>query len=295
MKIKLLDHKHIPGFNSGTGLEFHNENIYLTNTASEEILVLSQNWKEVDRIPLFNSKSTVGGHGHKDLEAATIVEINKIPRFLALGTDINEAKHNKAVLLNLDDRTREDFTIDQFDERLKIFGLQELNIRAAAIILGKLVLGNRRSTGSGAGSGENNFVVTDIDVWKQQDTEEISLLPVKYPDDTPEGILLTGMCYSPENDWLLLTFVSENSFSEHDEQVTKSSYLGLVENASRKVARKQVKINELMDLTEVNKNLADQQIKAACVQSDKNGKIKLYLVSDHADGGTHIFKIRIKH
>jgi len=293
MKIKLLDHKHIPGFNSGTGLEFHNENIYLTDTASEEILVLSKNWKEVDRIPLFHSKTTAGGYGHKDLEAATIVEINKIPRFLALGTDITATKdnHNKAILLNLDDRTREDFEIDQFDERLKVFGLQELNIRAAAIILGKLVLGNRRSTGS----GENNFVVTDIDVWKKQDTEEISLLPVKYPDHTPEGILLTGMCYSSENDWLLLTFVSENSFSEHDEQVTKSSYLGLVENASRKVARKQVKINELMDLTEVNKNLADQQIKAACVQSDKNGKIKLYLVSDHADGGTHIFKIRIKH
>src|SRR5687768_15356882 len=122
MKIKLLDHKHIPGFNSGTGLEFHNENIYLTNTTSEEILVLSQNWKEVDRIPLFHSKTTVGGHGHKDLEAATIVEINKIPRFLALGTDITETKHNKAILINLDDRTREDFPIDQFDERLKVFG-----------------------------------------------------------------------------------------------------------------------------------------------------------------------------
>ena len=291
MKIKLLDHKHLPGFNSGTGLEFHNENIYLTNTTSEEILVLSQNWKEVDRIPLFNSETTGGDHGHKDLEAATIVEINKIPRFLALGADITEAKHNKAILVNLDDRTSEDFTIDQFDERLKVFGLQELNIRAAAVILGKLVLGNRRSTAS----GENNFMVTDIDLWKQQETEEISLLPVKYPDHTPEGILLTGMCYSPENDWLLLTFVSENSFSEHDEEMTKSSYLGLVENASRKVARKQVKINELMDLTKVNKSLADQQIKAACVQSDKKGKVKLFLVSDHAEGGSHIYKIRIKH
>src|SRR5690606_5001026 len=150
------------------------------------------------------------------------------------------------------------------DERLKVFGIEELNIRAAAIILGKLVLGNRRSVGS----GENNFVVTDIDLWKKQDTEEISLLPIKYPEGTPPGLLLTGMTYSPENDWLFITFVTVEQVSETGEVVLPSSYLGLVENASRKVARKQVKINELMDLTDISKQLRGKQIKALCIQSD---------------------------
>lgn len=291
MKIKLLDDKHIPGFNSGTGLEFHNENIYLTDVDSGEILVLSQKWKEVDRIPLFQSPAGPDAEVHKDLQAATLVEINKIPRLLALGTDIRESKHNKAVLLNLDDRTREDFTIDEFDERLKVFGLDELNIKAAAIVLGKLVLGNSR----GPASGDNNFVVTDIDLWKKQDTEEISLLPVKYPENTPEGIMLSGMCYSPENDWLLLTFVAESASTGTDNRQLPASYLALVENASRKVARKQVKINELMDLSEVNKVLAGIEIKAVCIQSDKNGKVKIYAIADHEEGGSHIFKLRIKH
>jgi len=291
MKIKLLDHKHLPGFDSGSGLEFHADNIYLTDTNSTEILVLSQNWKEVERIPLFGETPATDGIYHKDLDAATIVEINSIPRLLALGTDIHESKRNKAVLLNLDDRTREDFAIDEFDERLKVFGLEQLNIRAASIILGRLVLGNRRS----AGGGENNFIVTDIDLWKKQDTEEISLLPVKYPEDTPAGILLSGMCYSRENDWLLLTFISENSLSNELDAHERTSYFGLVENASRKVARKQVKINELLDLAEVSKNLVGQQIKSVCIQSDKNGKVKLYIVSDHVEGGTHIFRIRVKH
>jgi hypothetical protein len=83
MKIKLLDHKHIPGFNSGSGFQFHEENLYLTDMGSNEILVLSQNWKEVDRIPLFESKGINNNNEHKDLEAATIVEINSIPRLLA--------------------------------------------------------------------------------------------------------------------------------------------------------------------------------------------------------------------
>jgi hypothetical protein len=291
MKIKLLDYKHISNFNSGSGLEFHAENLYITNTGSTEILVLSQNWKEIERIPLFETDGVAADNQHRDLEAATIVEINSIPRLLALGTDLDHSKHNKAVLLNLDDRTREDYTIDEFDERLKIFGLEQLNIRAAAIVLGKLVLGNRKSKDS----GENNFVVTDIDLWKQQDTEEISLLPVKYPDHTPEGILLTGMCYSPENDWLLLTFVSETGTSGNGDHLVSSSYFGLVENASRKVARKQVKINELHDLSEVSKHLVGQQIKGACIQSDKGGKVKLYLVADNPAGGSQIFKIRVKH
>jgi hypothetical protein len=291
MKIKLLDHQHIPGFNSGTGLEFHNENIYLTDVDSGEILVLSQKWKEIDRIPLFQSTSGPDAEIHKDLQAATLVEINKIPRLLALGTDTRESKHNKAVLLNLDDRTREDFTIDEFDERLKVFGLDELNIKAAAIVLGKLILGNSR----GFDTGDNNFLVTDIDLWKKQDTEEISLLPVKYPENTPAGIMLSGMCYSPENDWLLLTFVAESKVSETAHGPSAVSYIALVENASRKVARKQVKINEMIDLSEVSKHLVGKEIKAACIQSDKNGKVKIYVIADHQEGGSHIFKLRIKH
>jgi hypothetical protein len=291
MKVKLLDHKYIPGFNSGSGLQFHAENLYLTDTGSNEVLVLSQNWKEIDRIPLFGTKGSLNNTEHKDLEAATIVEINSIPRLLALGTDIHDSSHNKAVLLNLDDRTREDFAIDEFDERLKVLGLDQLNIRTAAIILGKLVLGNRGN----AGSTENNFVVTDIDLWKKQDTEEISLLPVKYPEDTPEGILLSGMSYSPENDWLILTFISEIGHSGNGDAPLSTTYLGLVENASRKVARKQVKINELIDLSEISKHLFGQEIKATCIQSDKSGKVKLYMVADHQEGGTQIYKIRIKH
>jgi hypothetical protein len=291
MKIKLLDHTHLPQFKSGSGLEYHDENIYLTDTQSTEILVLSQKWREIERIPLFAAQVNGEPNPHKDLEAATIVQINSIPRLLALGTDMQQDGHNKAVLLNLDDRTREDFTIDEFDERLKVFGIEEMNIRAAAIILGKLVLGNRKSVGS----GENNFVVTDIDLWKKQDTEEISLLPIKYPENTPPGLLLTGMTYSPENDWLLITFVTVEQTGADGETVLPSSYLGLVENASRKVARKQVKINELMDLTDVSKQLRGRQIKALCIQSDKYGKVKLYLISNHVDGGSHIFKIRVKH
>src|SRR5690349_13057649 len=107
MKVKLLDYKHISEFNNGSGLQFHADNLYITNSGSTEILVLSQNWKEIERIPLFESQGETGTGEHRDLDAATVVEINSIPRLLALGTDVEEAKHNKAALLNLDDRTRE--------------------------------------------------------------------------------------------------------------------------------------------------------------------------------------------
>jgi hypothetical protein len=287
MKIKLLEHKHIPGFDGGSSIEYHNDSIYLTDIYSHEVLVLSPKWKEVERIPLFATGSTASPDAHRDLQASTVVEINKIPRLLALATDGAENRQHKAALINLDDRTREDYTVDRFDERLKTSGLQETNITAAAVVLGRLVLANRGSEVA----PQNNFIVTDIDVWKEQDTEEISLLPIKYPDDAPDGILLTGMCYSPENDWLLLTFAS--GAGETVSEAT--SYMALVENASRKVARKQVKINEIMALPMVSKNFDGAAIKAVGLQSDKNGKVKVYLVSDDKRGGTHLFRIRIKH
>ena len=285
MKIKLLEHKHIPGFDGGSSIEFHDDNIYLTDIYSHEILVLSTKWKEIERLPLFATGSTASPDAHRDLQASTVVEINKIPRLLALATDGAENRQHKAALINLDDRTREDYTVDRFDERLKTSGLQETNITAAAVVLGRLVLANRGSNID----PQNNFVVTDIDVWKEQDTEEISLLPIKYPDDAPDGILLTGMCYSPENDWLLLTFTSGVTGED------AASYVALVENASRKVARKQVKINEIMALPMVSKNFNGAAIKAIGLQSDKNGKVKVYLVSDDKRGGTHLYRIRIKH
>ncbi|RYZ36657.1 MAG: hypothetical protein EOP49_32415 [Sphingobacteriales bacterium] len=264
MKIKLLEHKHIPGFDGGSSVEYHDDNIFLTDIYSHEILVLSPKFKEIERIPLFAAGSTASPDAHRDLQASTVVEINKIPRLLALVTDGAENGQHKAALINLDDRTREDFTVNRFDERLKTSGLQETNITAAAVVLGRLVLANRGSNIA----PQNNFVITDIDVWKEQDTEEISLLPVKYPDDAPEGILLTGMCYSPENDWLLLTFTSaalDGSGSG------PASYMGLVENASRKVARKQVKINEITALQTISKNFNDTAIKAVGFTGSRAG------------------------
>jgi uncharacterized protein DUF6929 len=290
MKIKLLDHKHIPGFNSGVGLEFHSENIYITDHEAREVLVLSQHWKELERIPLFDTTSGEGLQ-HRDLNAATIIQVNSIPRLLALRTEVAEIKHHKAVLLNLDDRTREDHTIDEFDERLKVFGIEEINIGSAAIILGKLILGNRR----GAGGADNNFIVTDIELWRKQETEEIGLLSIKYPDDTPPNLLLSGMCFSPENDWLLLTFTSDTSAGEANEPSEPGSYFGLVENVSRKVTRQKVKINELIPLNEVSSQLDGREIKSLCLQTDKYGKVKLYLAADSAEGGTDIFRIRVKH
>ncbi len=288
MKIKLLEHKHIPGFDGGSSIEYHDDNIFLTDIYSTEILVLSPKWKETARIPLFAPGSTPSPDAHRDLQASTIVEINKIPRLLALATDGSGNGQHKAVLINLDNKTREDFVINRFDERLKTSGLPETNITAAAVVLGRLVLANRGNQGSSS----NNFVVTDIDVWKEQDTEEISLLPVKYPENAPEAVLITGMCYSPENDWLLLTFNSVTAVEGGEDVI---SYFGLVENASRKVARKQVKINEFMALPDVSKNFAGVAIKAIGMQSDKNGKVKTFLVSDDKKGGTRVFRIRIKH
>jgi len=146
MKVKLLDHKEI-SFPSGSGIEFHEEKIYLVGDDAKEILVLNKNWKELDRISVFESSTDrIAKDLKADMEATTIVEINKIPRLLVLGSGSMVPHRNRAFLFNLDDKTREEFPIDIFYNRLKNNGLADLNIESASIILGKLVLGNRPIT-----------------------------------------------------------------------------------------------------------------------------------------------------
>jgi hypothetical protein len=290
MKVKLLDHKEI-SFPSGSGIEFHEEKIYLVGDDAKEILVLNKNWKELDRISVFESSTDrIAKDLKADMEATTIVEINKIPRLLVLGSGSMVPHRNRAFLFNLDDKTREEFPIDIFYNRLKNNGLADLNIESASIILGKLVLGNRGNI-----SSPSNYLITaDINVWKDQENEEIRILPFVYPQGSPDFAGLSGMTYSPQNDWLIITLSTENTKDSVNDGKIGDSYLGVIENASSKMVRKKIKIDELINLSDVDDTFRRNKIESVCIQSDKDAKVKLHLVADNDNGQSVLFKIRLK-
>jgi hypothetical protein len=290
MKLKLLDHKEI-NFPSGSGIEYHEEKIYLAGDDSGDLLVMNKNWKELSRVQLVHTQEPrIPKNLKPDLEATAILEINKIPRLLILGSGSLDPHRSKALLINLDDLTKEEFQIDVFYERLKNQDVHDLNIEAASVVLGQLVLAHRGNLSN----PENYLVVTNMDVWKNQAEEEIHLRRFELPPSLPGFAGVSGMTYSPKNDWLIITLSTEETKDAVADGKIGTSYLGIIENAARKLFRKKIKVDEVINLSEVDARFAGNKIESVCVQSDKEAKVKLHLVADNDNGKTTLFKVRLK-
>jgi hypothetical protein len=212
--------------------------------------------------------------------------VNSIPRLLVLGFDVKD-NHHKAILVNLDDYTKEEHDITEFYNRLKeTVGV--INIESAAIVLGKLILCNRDHKAA----PENHIIVTDADFWKNQAKAEITTVSFDLPQTPNQVVGLSGLAYSYKNDWLVVTLLSESTDKDH--QTTGDSYLAIIENASRKVVRKKMKINSLFQLNQVDEGFAGYNIQSVCIRSEKSSRLKLFLLADNKTGKNGIFTLRVK-
>lgn len=287
MKLKLLDYKEIPDLPIGSNLEFYNETLYLVDDDASDMVALNKKWQTQATHQLLGYDDPKILPGSKsDFEATTIVEVNSIPRLLVLGFDVKD-NHHKAILVNLDDFTTEEFDISEFYNRLKeTVGV--INIESAAIVLGKLVLCNRDHKTA----PENHIIVTDADFWKNQAKAEITTISFDLPQTPNQVVGLSGLTYSYKNDWLVVTLLSESTDKDH--QTTGDSYLAIIENASRKVVRKKMKVNSLFHLNETSDDFVGFNMQSVCIRSEKSSRLKLYLLADNKAGKNGVFTVRVK-
>jgi hypothetical protein len=287
MKLKLLDYKELPELPVGSNLEFFNDTIYLVDDDASDLVALNKKWQHQATHPLLvNGNPKLLAKSKSDFEATTIVEVNSIPRLLVLGFDVKD-NHHKAVLVNLDDLTKEEYDITEFYNRLKAqVGI--INIESAAIVLGKLVLCNRDHKAA----PENHIIITDADFWRNQATAEITTISFDLPETPKQVVGLSGLSYSYKNDWLAVTLLTETGTGANS-RATGDSYLAIIENASRKVVRKKMKVNELFHLNEISESFAGYNMQSVCIRTEKNARLKLYLLADK-DGANSVFTVRVK-
>lgn len=287
MKLKLLDYREIPDLPVGSNVEFFNETLYLVDDDASDMVALNKKWQiQASHQLLRPDDPRILPGSRSDFEATTIVEVNSIPRLMVMGFDAKD-KHHKAILVNLDDLTKEEFDISIFYNRLKeTVGV--INIESAAIVLGKLILCNRDHKAA----PENHIIVTDADFYKNQEAAEITTISFDLPQTPKQVVGLSGLTYSYKNDWLIVTLLSEGSDKDH--QTTGDSYLAVIENASRKVVRKKMKVNSLFHLSEANNSFAGYNMQSLCVRADKSSRVKLYLLADNKSEKNGVFVVRVK-
>jgi hypothetical protein len=165
-----------------------------------------------------------------------------------------------------------------------------LNIESAVVILGKLILGNRGNKAA----PENNIIVTDVDFWRHQSAAPITVTNFELPPGSKPLAGLSGMTYSHQNDWLIATMSTELTDNPVDDGPIGDSYLAIVENASRKILHKRMRVNELINLTQADKVFRGFKMESVCLQSEKEGRAKLQLVADNDTGSSYLFKARLK-
>jgi len=289
MKVKLLGFKELRDFPSGSGIEFYNDKVYLVGNDAKEIFVVNKKWKKPEHIPLCEyAEPRIPKKLQPDLEATTVIEINKIPRLLVLHSGTTDLR-NKAILFNLDDYFKEEIEINEFYEQLTA-QLDHVKVKGAAVILGKLVLGNRGHQSS----PDNTILVTDTDFWKHPGEAEITQIEFDLPEKSPRFLGISGMTYSHVNDWLICTLTSEDSPDAIDNGDSGDSYLAIVENASRKITRHKMKVNALINLSKVDDDFKGHQPESVCIVSEKNGRVRLHLVADNDAGESFLFRVRLK-
>jgi hypothetical protein len=285
MKLKLLDYKDLPDLPAGSNLEFYNESIYLVDDDASDMVILNKKWQIESTNKLLNGDIVPASKS--DFEATTIVDVNSIPRLLILGYDAKDKCH-KAILVNLDNLTKEEFDISDFYRRLKeTVGV--INIESAAIVLDKLVLCNRDHKQS----PKNHIIVTDKDFYKHQDLAEITTISFDLPETPKEVVGLSSLTYSYKNDWLVATLLTERG-TGNDNSAGGDSYLAVIENASRKVVRKKMKVNNLFHLSETDPAFAGYNIQSVGIRTEKSQRLKLQLLADNNSGLNSVFTVRLK-
>ena len=74
----------------------------------------------------------------------------------------------------------------------------------------------------------------------------------------------------------------------------RDSYLGWVDNFSKRMNEKTLKPREMIRLTSVSKAFDGQKIESVCVQSSEGNTLILQLVSDNDNGETGLFKLQLE-
>src|SRR5215831_13400536 len=279
MKLKLLGVKELKDFPPASAIEYFDEKLYFIGNDAREVLVTNKRYKELDRIPLAPSDNSPKP-ANPDLVASTFIEVNKIPRLLLIGSGSEMQERNRAVLVNLDDYNENELDTRPFYTRIKDAGISSLNIESATMVLGELILSNRGNKSR----PENHAIITSLDFYKDEIKAPLSILRFELPSTLKSFIGITGMAYSFKNDWLVLSFSSEDPAGD--------SFLGVVENAASKMTRKKIKVNNLINLSEADDKFKGHKVESVCIQSDKDNQLKLQLAAAR-ENVSWVFKLRL--
>jgi len=283
---KTLDLVKKLNYPSASAVEYYNGKIYVMGDDATNLLILDTTLNIVDSISLIDySGKRIPKDIKPDLEASAL---NGDDLFL-FGSGSLSPYRNSGWKYNL--KERDSFSIDLTPLYLKIkeSGIEQINIEGACFINGKLILVNRGNKSY----PENHLIVTDENFWKHS-SFQLSISSFEPQKDTASFKGISGLCYSKENDQLIMTVSTEDTRSAYKDGTIGKSYLWIIPFISGRLGLKTIGPDNIIDLEEIDPRFKGQKIESATVIEDTKNLMRLVLVADNDDGSSTIFKMTIK-
>ncbi|MEP6750018.1 MAG: hypothetical protein ABJB86_19925 [Bacteroidota bacterium] len=290
MKLELLDFIELENYPTGSGIEFYDDKIYIIGDGSRDLLVMSKKWNKPTLINLFDTAEKKNPKSlTSELETMTVLSVDKKLHLLIIGSGANDKK-SKALLLNLKNNAKTWLDLSVFYNRIRASGIPDLNIEGIAEVYDYLVLVNRGN----AANPVNHLIITKSDFWKNQEKASLQTIVVDFESAGDiAGMGISGLTYSDKHEDLFLTIATEKIPTATDPGTVGKSYLAVIENLYRKIGREKgkIKVNQLIDLTAVNKDFRGFDVESVCIQSQKDHSVKLQLVANNDTGRPFLFKV----
>jgi len=280
----------LPDYPSGSALSYIKKKIYLMGDDAAYMLVADTALQKTDTIHFFNSTGKrIAKDVKKDPEAITVIEYNKAPALLLLGSG-SSALRNACWIITPGSKQKIEISLDTFYNRLRQMGIKDLNIEGVSNTPVGIVLacrGNKTFP-------KNYLVFTTHTFWQNQHDVNIQLATLGVQKDTANFAGVSGLEYSPLHDRLLVTLSTENTYNNYGDGAIGKSFLWQVNDISIKKDYSGINPNKVYDLEKIDARFKSQKIESVCILSENADKQQLLLVADDDKGGSVLFQLLLK-
>ncbi len=293
--IQIVKSLLISDFPSGSSLNFHEGRLYLIGDDSTHILVLDANYNKIDSIHLFDfAEKRIPKSDKIDLEGSAVMLIDGTNHLLIIGS-ASRKNRKRIIIIPFSEKGLDFNTLKNsihktkvFINRIKLNGLEEINLEGVCTLKNDLLLGNRGNRSNPS----NHLIITERNFWQHQEEAKVLISKLLFPAEYNDEVLgLSELCYVEEMDMLLITLTSEASDNSYDDGVIGDSYISWIKTASRKMQHDELRIDGMINLSNVNTIFKNEKIEGITVESVTGSEILLHLISDNDTGESRLFKI----
>lgn len=276
---------------SGSGLAYLNNKIYLIGDDAVNLAILDTAFTITDSIKLVDSvQQRIPKTLKPDLEAATIISINKSSNIFLLGSGSLAPHRNIGWIIDPVTKQKTLIDLKPFFQRIKKESIDALNIEGVAAIPLGIVMAIRGNKSFPV----NYLLFTTSNFWNKQDSAEIKICKVGANTDTASFQGVSGLEYSKLSDRLLLTVSTENTYNAYEDGAIGKSYLWIINNISAKKNMVAVNPNQIIDLEQLDARFKGHKIESVCILFENKKHMQLALVADNDEGNSVLFKITLR-